>query len=152
MPNRIHLTVATVVEDRGHFLMVREWDDGRLVYNQPAGHVEPGETLQQAALRETMEETGWHVELDGLLGLYTFRNPVSGITYYRVCFTGVPLNQDPNAELDPEVEEPVWLDYPQIDKLTSEMRSAITIKTFSDYRSGIRYPLDIMNEIDGFAQ
>ncbi len=126
--------------------MVREWDDGRLVYNQPAGHVEPGETLQHAALRETLEETGWHVELNALLGIYTFSNPSSGITYYRVCFIASPLRSDPNAELDADVEEAVWLNYRQVQSLADEMRSVITLQTFEDYRSGHRYPLDIMNE------
>lgn len=152
MPDRIHLTVATVIENHGELLLVKEWDDGKLVYNQPAGHVEPGETLQQAALRETLEETGWHVRLEALLGLYTFSNPSSGITYYRVCFIGSPVARDSDVQLDEGIEEPVWLNYQQIDAVIGEMRSAITIKTFEDYRAGIRYPIEIVNEFPGLQR
>ena len=110
MPARIHLTVATVTEREGRILMVREWDNGRLLYNQPAGHVEPGETIQQAAIRETLEETRWRVALTALLGIYTRTDPNTGITYYRLCFTAAALYHDPDASLDPDIEEVVWLD------------------------------------------
>lgn len=63
-----HVTVATVIEDNGRFLLVEEQQRGRLVLNQPAGHLEPGESLIEAALRETLEETGWTVEIQGLVG------------------------------------------------------------------------------------
>ena len=81
-----HITVATIVERDGKFLMVRENSGGRLVYNQPAGHVEPSETLFDAALRETLEETAWRVELKQLLGIYQYTSAENGITYIRHCF------------------------------------------------------------------
>ena len=71
MPDKIHLTVATVIEKDSKFLMVKETKFGVQVINQPAGHVEPGEDILQAAMRETMEETGWEVAIRGFLGIST---------------------------------------------------------------------------------
>lgn len=65
-----HITVATIVEDNGRFLLVEEFKAGRHVFNQPAGHLEANETLLEAALRETLEETAWDVELTGIVGIY----------------------------------------------------------------------------------
>src|SRR5688572_31807102 len=62
-----HVTVATIIERDDRFLMVYEEADGKKVYNQPAGHLDPNETLQEAAIRETLEETGWTVELTGVV-------------------------------------------------------------------------------------
>ena len=67
-----HITVATVIEDDGRFLFVEEFKAGRMVLNQPAGHLEANESLREAALRETLEETGWEVKLTGLLGIYLY--------------------------------------------------------------------------------
>ena len=81
-----HITVATIVERAGKFLMVKENSGGRLVYNQPAGHVEVKESLLDAAIRETLEETAWRVNLEKLLGIYQYTSPENGITYIRHCF------------------------------------------------------------------
>ena len=91
MPDIIHLTVATVVERNGEFLMVRETKDGVQVLNQPAGHVEPGEDVIAAALRETLEETGWEVKITGFLGFSNAMSVVTGITYYRLIFMAEPV-------------------------------------------------------------
>ena len=91
-----HITVATVIEDQGRFLLVEEMAEGRAVFNQPAGHLEANESLLQAALRETLEETGWDVELTGVTGIYLYTAPSNGITYQRVCFAAKPLQQRPN--------------------------------------------------------
>ena len=85
-----HITVATVIEDQGRFLLVEELKAGRLVLNQPAGHLEANENLREAAIRETLEETGWEVELTGLVGIYLYTAPSNGITYQRVCFAARP--------------------------------------------------------------
>src|SRR5690554_476316 len=90
-----HVTVATVIEDNGRFLLVEEQQRGRLVLNQPAGHLEPGETLIEAAVRETLEETGWTVEVLGLVGVGLYTAPSNGVTYYRTTFFGRPLSHDP---------------------------------------------------------
>ena len=84
-----HLTVATVVEDQGRFLLVEETVGGKPVFNQPAGHVEPFESLKDAAIRETLEETGWEIELTAWQGLYVYHSPRNGVTYYRHCFASL---------------------------------------------------------------
>ncbi|WP_343586978.1 NUDIX domain-containing protein, partial [Pseudomonas sp.] len=73
-----HITVATIVEHEGKFLFVEEFKAGQHVFNQPAGHLEPNETLPQAALRETLEETAWEVELTGVVGIYLYTAPSNG--------------------------------------------------------------------------
>ena len=81
------VTVATVVYDGGRYLLVEERaEEGRAVLNQPAGHLEPGESLAEAARRETLEESGWEVEIEAVLGASLFSNRVSGLTYYRTSF------------------------------------------------------------------
>ena len=95
-----HITVATIVEDNGRFLMVEEHKAGRNVLNQPAGHLDPNETLTEAAVRETLEETGWDVEPTGVLGIYLYTAPSNGVTYQRVCFIAKPLKHHPDYQLD----------------------------------------------------
>src|SRR5690625_4833993 len=82
------ITVATVVEDNGKFLMVREMIQGELRYNQPTGHVEAGEHLMQAARREALEETAWEVELNAFVGVFVFQVAPGGPVYHRYCFAG----------------------------------------------------------------
>ena len=103
-----HITVATVVQRHDTFLFVEETDNGGAVFNQPAGHLEPNESLFEAALRETLEETGWSVELTGLVGLYHYYSPHNDTTYLRVCFAAAPLDQQ-SLELDPDIIAVHWL-------------------------------------------
>lgn len=147
MPDKIHLTVACVIEKDGLFLMVREIDKitQKKVYNQPAGHVEPGETLKAAALRETLEETGWEVELTGVIGLTTFTAQSNGVTYYRVVFTATPIQQI-NDVTDEDIEEVVWLDESSIANLKDQFRSPLVMMAIDDFLAGIRYPLDMIRE------
>ena len=96
-----HITVATVVEDNGRFLMVEELKRDRAVLNQPAGHLDPNESLIEAAIRETLEETGYDVELTSVIGIYLYTAPSNGVTYQRVCFAAKPLNTTPNTHWTP---------------------------------------------------
>jgi 8-oxo-dGTP pyrophosphatase MutT (NUDIX family) len=98
-----HVTVATVVEQEARFLLVEEWADNRLVYNQPAGHLEASESLQQAAIRETLEETGWAVALRGIVGVSLYTAPANGVTYFRTTFAATAL-QHHNHPLDEGIE------------------------------------------------
>lgn len=139
-----HVTVATVIEDQGRYLLVEEYADGRLVFNQPAGHLEQNETLIEAALRETLEETAWSVEIQGVVGVSLYVAPSNGITYCRNCFFGKPLRHNPELKLDTGIERAVWLSYDEIVALGPRLRSPMVVKTIDQYRSGHRYPLSVV--------
>lgn len=141
-----HITVATVVERDGHFLMVKETSGTEIVFNQPAGHVEKQETLFAAALRETLEETGWHVELTGLLGIYHYTSTANNVTYIRHCFIARALHKDDNAALDPDIIEAMWLSEDEILQKQQQLRSPIVLQAIEHYRLGISYPLAVINE------
>ena len=143
MPNQIHLTVATIVEREGQFLMVKETKFGRQVINQPAGHVEPGEDIQAAAIRETFEETGWHVELTGFLGFLTSFNETSGITYYRLAFAAKPLEFDKAAVIDPDIDYALWMSYEEIQQNLEQLRSPGVISCLDDYLAKRVFPMEI---------
>jgi len=141
-----HVTVATVIEDKGRYLLVEERDktSGEMVFNQPAGHLEEGETLAAAALRETLEETGWQVELTGILGLALYTAPGNNITYYRTTFVARPVGAVEGALLDPDISKIHWLDYRAIQANSARMRSPLVIAAIEQYREGRCYPLDLI--------
>ena len=147
MPDRIHLTVATVIERDGLFLMVKETDKTthQQVYNQPAGHVHPGEKLTAAALRETLEETGWQVELTGVIGISTYRAPGNGVTYYRVTFIAKPI-QRVCQQIDSDIDEVVWLDQQELKQLKTQFRSPLVSQAIEDYLNGCCYPMKLICE------
>lgn len=138
-------TVATVVEQDGRFLFVDEVADGKRVLNQPAGHVDEREPILQAALRETVEETGWEVEITHLVGIYTYTNPEL-ITYYRFCYAARPVRQIPDAKLDHDIIGPVWLSLEELHARREQWRSPLVIKCVEDYLAGRRFPLDLVYE------
>ena len=137
-----HVTVATVVCRREEFLLVREFSNGAMVYNQPAGHVEPGESLLDAAVRETLEETAWHVKLEALLGIYHY-SAVNGISYVRHCFIARPVRQATCQQLDPDIDAALWLDEARISELQQQWRSPMVWRAIEDFRRGETYPLSL---------
>lgn len=138
-----HVTVATVVERDGQYLLVEERAAGKLVLNQPAGHLEAGESLQQAALRETLEETGWEIELTGLLGLSLHKAPTNGVTYQRTTFVAQPVRQQ-HQDFDDGIERVLWLDYETMCAKATQMRSPLVIASVERARAGICHPLDLI--------
>ncbi len=140
-----HATVATILEQDGKLLFVEEMDSGKLVLNQPAGHLEENERLIDAAIRETLEESGYHCEITGYLGLYTFTAPNNGITYHRHCFIGKTLSYDPQATLDDGIAGIKWLT-PQELVESRQARSPLVIKCAQDYFSHQHYPLELIYE------
>jgi ADP-ribose pyrophosphatase YjhB (NUDIX family) len=142
-----HVTVATVVERDGLFLLVHEFDEFRqqMVYNQPAGHWDEGESLLAGALRETREETAWEVNITHWLGLYSYLAPSNGFTYLRIAFVAEPLHCL-NTPLDKGIREAVWLSYDTLlqKEAAGELRSPLVLKVIDDYRAGRRLPLDTL--------
>lgn len=139
-----HVTVATVVHDNGHFLLVHENSDSGPVYNQPAGHLELNETLQQAALRETLEETGWEVTLTGFLGVSQYYAPSNNTTYVRISFVAAPVKQQPNAQLDTGIIEAKWFTIEQINALDN-LRSPLVSQDLQRFLDGEIYPLALVS-------
>ena len=142
-----HVTVAVIVEREGKFLMVEEeiLDHHEDVYNQPAGHVEKGETLIEAAKREALEETGFEVEPIALLGLYTYTpEKTPDTTYYRVCFIANAIHHY-ERPLDEGIIRAVWLTLDEI--ISSERaRSPLVIQCIKDYLRGQSFPLSAIYE------
>ncbi|WCD83076.1 NUDIX hydrolase [Pseudomonas sp. TUM22785] len=141
-----HVTVATLIEDQGRFLMVEEMSDGRAVLNQPAGHLEADESLIQAALRETLEETGWEVELTAVTGIYLYTAPSNGVTYQRVCFAARPLRHLPERELDDGIIGPRWLTRDELLAHREQWRSPLILRCVDDYLAGERFPLSLIRD------
>ena len=139
-----HTTVATIVNHDGLFLMVEETDQGQTVFNQPAGHLDEGETLQAVAIRETLEETAWEVELESFLGTYQYRAPNNGITYIRHCFIAKPLRHHADRALDQDIIAAHWLSPESILAPEFRARSPIVRKVLEDYLSGRSWPLSVL--------
>ena len=143
-----HVTVATVIEKDGKFLFVEEHTEGvtHTVFNQPAGHVECGESIVEAAIRETMEETGHTVEVTHLLGMYTYTPPMfPDRTYFRFCFLAKSIDYDPNATLDTDIVGAVWMSLDELQE-SARARSPLVIKAIQDALSGQKYPLSLIYE------
>ena len=141
-----HVTVAVVVEREGRYLMVEERDKatGELVFNQPAGHLERDETLQEAALRECREETGWDVALTAILGVSMYASRGNGVTYVRHTFSATPLASVPGAQLDADIHAVHWLSYEEIAANSARMRSPLVLASIERWRRGEHYPLDVI--------
>ena len=142
----IHVTVACVVEREGRYLMVEERDksSGLMVFNQPAGHVEPGESLPQAALRETLEETGWAVALQRVVGVALYTAPANGTTYCRTTFLADPVEEVRGAVIDTDIHRVHWLDYEEIRANSAKLRSPLVLASIDRQRRGDTYPLDVI--------
>ena len=140
-----HVTVAAIAVKDGKYLLVQENIGGETVFNQPAGHVEQGETLEQAVIRETLEETGWGYEPIHLSGIYQYIAP-NGETYFRFTFFGKLTHYDAEAPLDSAIEQVVWMDRSEMAQHTS-LRSQSVLRCVQDHENGQHYPLDIVLQL-----
>lgn len=147
MSDKPHITVAAVMEDAGRFLVVEEEVEGRVVYNQPAGHLDDGETVLQAVVRETLEETAWHFGPQAIVGIYRWRSPANGVTYVRVCFSGDCLSHEAGRTLDSGILRALWLSREELSALGSQLRSPMVLRCIDDYRAGKAYPLSLIAEL-----
>lgn len=142
-----HVTVAAVVEENGRFLLVEEEAEGRRVFNQPAGHWEEGESLAEAAVRETLEETGYAFTPEAMLGIYHWRHPRRDITFLRVAFVGSIGGYDPDRPLDQGIIGPCWLSRAELLGRTDRLRSPQVLRCVDDYLAGRRYPLEMLVQV-----
>lgn len=142
-----HATVAAIIEHNGKFLMVEEKVKGKIVYNQPAGHLDPNEDLIDAVIRETQEETGWKFEPEALVGVYLWQQPNTQRAFLRFAFTGSCSNHQPDQPLDEGILQALWLSRDELLD-SKKLRSPMVIKNIDDYLAGQRYPLDILTTVD----
>jgi len=139
------VTVAAVIERDGRFLFVEEEIDGRRVLNQPAGHLDPGESLAAACAREALEETAHRFAPRALVGIYRWHYAAKDVTFLRFCFSGVILSVEKGRTLDKEIVRLHWLTIEELKKRKDEHRSPLVQKCVEDYLAGRRFPLDLLS-------
>lgn len=143
------VTVASIVEHERRFLLVEEITQGALRLNQPAGHLEPGETLIEAAARETLEEAAWHVEPIALVGIYRWEAPDNGATFVRFAYAARARAHEPGRALDAGIVRAVWLSYEEILARRNDHRSPLVLRCIEDYRAGTRFPPSLVTDVTG---
>lgn len=132
-------------------MFVKEYAKSDVVLNQPAGHLEMDESLDQAAVRETLEETAWHVELTALVGVYLYQ-AANGVTYQRVCFAAKPISHQQERTLDEGIIEAIWLSQAELIEQQHLCRSPLVLQSLNDYLSGSVYPLSVLKGVFKTAQ
>lgn len=147
MSLRPDLTVAAVVERDGQFLLVEERVGNAMVFNQPAGHVERGEELIAAAIRETLEESAWTFQPEALTGIYLWDQPEKQRSFLRFTFCGKVTKHDPQRRLDRGIERALWMDRAQLVMRSSRLRSPMVLRCIDDYLAGRRYPLGVVQHV-----
>jgi len=148
MTRGIDVTVAAIIERAGKFLMVEERAGPNLVLNQPAGHLEQGESLLAAVTREALEETGHRFEPEHLVGFYLWHSKDAGTTYLRVAFCGAVEPSADVAALDDGIVALHWFSRAQLARRVHELRSPMVLRCIDDYLAGRRYPLDCLVYLD----
>lgn len=139
-----HVTVAALVEKDHRFLLVRESIDGEEKLNNPAGHLEAGESPEEATVRECYEETGYRLSIEALLSIHVWRSPSDGDTFVRFNYLGKVGQRDEQAQLDTGVLGPVWLTQAEAQRQEDRMRSPLVLLSIREYLAGIRHPLGLV--------
>ena len=139
-----NVTVAALIEREGRFLLVEEETEDGLRFNQPAGHLDEGESLAAACSREALEETAWHFQPTSLVGVYQWPRPKGDITYLRFAFAGQLGAHDPARQLDTGILRAVWMSVAEIEASAERHRSPLILQCVRDYLDGRRYPLDLI--------
>ena len=142
---RPSVTVAAILERGGRFLLVEEVIDGRRVLNQPAGHLDPNESLVQAVKREVLEETCFHFEPTGLVGIYRWVYEPADVTFFRFCFRGRLQDEDASRQRDKQIEALHWLTPAELTARRDEHRSPLVQRCVEDFLAGRHYPLETLS-------
>ncbi len=140
------VTVATLVERDGRFLFVEERISGKLVINQPAGHLDADESIVHAAVRETLEETGWTVRIDALVAIDQYQ--AANLAFLRFAFAATALHHDTARVLDTGIERAVWLSRSELITRSDEHRSSLVLAGVDAYLAGVRVPVSLMRMIN----
>ena len=139
-----NVTVAAVIERAGCFLLIEEETEGGLRFNQPAGHLDPGESLVDACAREALEETAWHFRPTALVGVYQWPRPEGDVTYLRFAFAGELGDEEIGRSLDTGIVRAVWMTPAEIEASKVRHRSPLVWQCVQDFLSGRRYPLELI--------
>ena len=139
-----HVTVAAIIEQAGQFLLVEEHTSEGVLLNQPAGHLEAGESLLDAVIRETLEESAYHFVPTALVGIYQWHQAAHDRTYLRFAFAGEIAGHEPDRALDAGIIRAVWQSAEEVIARPSSHRSPLVIQCVQDYLRGVRYPLHVV--------
>ncbi len=143
-----HVTVAALVEQEGRFLLVEEHTADGVRLNQPAGHLDEGESLLAACVREALEETAHQVQVEALVGIYQWPRPAGDITYLRFAFACTALVEEVGRTLDEGIIGAVWLTPTELAAQSARWRSPLVMQCVEDYLAGRRYPLDLIRHYE----
>ena len=141
-----NVTVASVLERDGRFLLVEEETEYGICYNQPAGHLECRESLLAAVIRETLEETAYTLNPQYLIGVYNYRNEARDVSYLRFAFGGEISAHDPLRQLDDGILAAHWLTLDEIMRLQGQHRSPLVLRCIEDWLAGRRFPLELLTQ------
>ena len=142
-----HITVASIIEKNNKYLFVEENINHKKVLNQPAGHLEEHETLEEGCIRETLEETAYDVEVDYLVGIYQERKKNSLDMWLRFCFKCNILEEHVDRSLDKNILRKLWLPKKELTSSNFLYRSDMVLKCIEDYEKGVKYPKEILKNL-----
>jgi 8-oxo-dGTP pyrophosphatase MutT (NUDIX family) len=142
---RPSVTVAAVIERGERFLLVEEEIDGRRVLNQPAGHLDPGESLLTACRREVLEETAHHFAPRALVGVYRWHYAPKDVTFLRFCFCGEVEGFEEGRALDRGIVAARWLSAGELRERKAQHRSPLVEQCVADFLAGQRFSLELLS-------
>ena len=142
-----HITVASIIKKNNEYLFVEEYINDKKVLNQPAGHLEEHETLEEGCIRETLEETAYDVEVDYLVGIYQERKKNSLDMWLRFCFKCNILEEHVDRSLDKNILRKLWLPKKELTSSNFLYRSNMVLKCIEDYENGVKYPKEILKNL-----